>query len=581
MIISAIIRKENEILLQKVSETDNQIIYELPNVEVPNSNNQIDYLVEKCNKLNVTIEVTNVFYEVEIDNCISVVYNSDLISYSATNDLAFWVDAKELKKIIFTKRYEDVVSKLVHDYDIAYTINNEIEQVVIDMSKALGSKIKCMSSYNSYSVFVESSYGSYCTFIFSINYKFESEKNIEVIQSWRITRMYAEGDKTDLYVLFANLMSISLKCLFKQNVYIDYLSLFDNLEINAASIIFNKTDKYLDIKKLKQVVEQNYGIYIFALFYFERLIGSFSLISDDKRFISQYIDYFDDKEKCNYISREEHQYYFNYEKGVSLICINNGVFNGQNLLKKHQWKIVDGIDGKILYQIDGEEESFNYVSYYDWERIVKVVNDMGLKNYTIVCQENHLYILEKNCIWIFEGNFSKYWVEAEKKKILDRQSLENKILHFNRNFKWRFPVNPGRFEELIADLVETENMIQSVRLVGKVNNPDRGRDLLIYKNYMKEEGEYYTALIIGQCKAYEKSVGKSHVRDIRDTLDFDNAEGYFLAVTSSMTTGLIDQLIKLKENRDVDWWTEREIFKKLRQNSYIADRYLDILCIES
>jgi len=40
---------------------------------------------------------------------------------------------------------------------------------------------------------------------------------------------------------------------------------------------------------------------------------------------------------------------------------------------------------------------------------------------------------------------------------------------------------------------------------------------------------------------------------------------------------VIDHLCKLKEKRDVDWWTEREIFKKLRQNSFIADRYLDIL----
>lgn len=580
MIFSAIIRNENEILLQKVSEMDNKIIYELPNCEVTNSNNPIDSLVESCNNLNVTIEVTNVFYEGESDNCPSVVYNTELISYSATNGVAVWVNSKELKNLIFTKLYEDVVNKLVCEYEIANNISNEIEQTVIDMSKALGSKIKCVSSYNSYSVFVESDYGSYCPFVFSIIYRFESEKSIEVIQSWRIARMYADGDKTDLYVLFANLMSIALRCLFKENVYIDYLSIFDNIEINAASIIFNKIDKHLDIKKLRQVIEQNYSMYIMSLFYFERLIGSFSLIIDDEKFISRYTNYFHDKEKYNYISRENHQYYFNYEKGVALICINNGVFNGQNLMKKHRWKILDGIDGKIFYQIDGEEESFNYVSHYDWERIMKVVNDMGLKNYSIVCQENHLYLLEGNCIWIFEGDFRKYWVEEEKKKILDRQALENKILHFNRNFKWKYPVNPGRFEELIADLVETENMIQSVRLVGKVNNPDRKRDLLIYKNYMKEEGAYFTALIIGQCKAYEKSVRKSHVTDIRDTIEFNNADGYFLAVTSNMTTELIDHLIKLKENRDIDWWTEREIFKKLRQNSYIADRYLDILSIE-
>ena len=581
MIIAAVIRHENQILLQQKSEINNQIIWELPNCEITDVDNQINLLVEKCKTLNVTIETTDIFFDNESNNQRCIVYNTELRSLSYSSSSGCWIDAKDLKNLSFSKQFDGAISKLVHEYDIINSIHREIEKVVIDGSEALGIKIELMTSYNYFNVFVHNDYGSYCPFIFSVDYEFESEDDIRAINSWHITRMFADGDKTDLYVLYANMMSILLKCTFHKNVYVNYLNLFGPLEINAASIIFNEIHKNLTVNDLKQVVEEIYSLYTFCMFLFENLIGSFSLIRDDAKFNLQYLKYFKDNECCNNFSREEHQYYSDCEKGISLLVIDNGIYHVQDLLKTHEFKFVDGIDGRILYQKNNVKESFNYISNEDWRRISQVITDMEIKDYTIVCQINQLYMIEQNGIWIFEGDFSEYWANIEKEKILDRQSFENKILHFNRLFKWRYPVNPGRFEELISDLLETEVMIQRVRLVGKSNNADGGRDLLIYKKYMQSEGKYGTALIIGQCKAYEKSVNKSHVRDIRDTLDYYNANGFFLAVTSGITTQLIDHLCKLQESRDVDWWTEREIFKKLRQNSYVVARYLDILEVEN
>jgi len=574
MIIAAVIRRDNQILLQQISKANNQTIWELPNCVVSDDMVENDSLAQECKKFNVTIELTDIFFVEEIDNPSIVVYNTDILSYV---DSADWVDAKELKNLTFSKQYLSAISKLINEYDSIHFINDQIEHIVVDMSNGLGIRIEPMASEYSFRIFVHNDYGTYCPFIFAVDYVIETRNDIKVIFSWPITRMYADGDKSDLYFLFSNLMSIFLKCIFQKKVYIDYFSLYDPIEINAATIIFNELLKDLDVEKLKEVVTEMYSMYTFCLMLFENLVGSFSLLPDDTKYVAKYTEYLDDNESYNCYSRKEHQYYFNQEKSVSLLCINNGVYDPKNILKAHQWKFVDGIDGKIIYQIDMDKESFNYVSYEDWNKILKVITDMQIEEYTIVCQSNHLYLIEKNNIWIFEGDFSEYWVEIEKEKILDRQSFENTILHFNRSFKWRYPVNPGRFEELISDLLETEVMIQSVRLVGKSNNADGGRDLLIYKKCMQSEGIYGTALLIGQCKAYEKSVNKSHVRDIRDTLDYYNANGFFLAVTSSITTQLIDHLCKLKEKRDVDWWTEREIFKKLRQNSYIAERYLDIL----
>lgn len=73
------------------------------------------------------------------------------------------------------------------------------------------------------------------------------------------------------------------------------------------------------------------------------------------------------------------------------------------------------------------------------------------------------------------------------------------------------------------------------------------------------------------------TINKSNVIDIRDTIEMYNAAGYMLAVSSNITTPLIDHLCKLKEKYDVDWWTEREIFQRLRQYPILLNRYSDII----
>lgn len=143
---------------------------------------------------------------------------------------------------------------------------------------------------------------------------------------------------------------------------------------------FNEIHKNLTVNDLKQVVEEIYSLYTFCMFLFENLIGSFSLIRDDAKFNLQYLKYFKDNECCNNFSREEHQYYSDCEKGISLLVIDNGIYHVQDLLKTHEFKFVDGIDGRILYQKNNVKESFNYISNEDWRRISQVITDMEIKD---------------------------------------------------------------------------------------------------------------------------------------------------------------------------------------------------------
>ncbi|RJX23428.1 MAG: hypothetical protein C4554_11025 [Dethiobacter sp.] len=85
--------------------------------------------------------------------------------------------------------------------------------------------------------------------------------------------------------------------------------------------------------------------------------------------------------------------------------------------------------------------------------------------------------------------------------------------------------------------------------------------------------------VLIQCKAYSRSVGKANVQDIRDTIDKYNADGYFLVVSTALSTPLFDYLTQLrnKGNFWVDWWTRNELEDKLRENPEIIKRYSDII----
>ncbi len=169
----------------------------------------------------------------------------------------------------------------------------------------------------------------------------------------------------------------------------------------------------------------------------------------------------------------------------------------------------------------------------------------------------------------------KTWYILKSSTCINFKNQAQIVFYKNCAIIYKDPINAERFEELIADLIEKNPHVMRVRLMGKTNEADGGRDILIKKRKNAYSDEKY--LVIGQCKAYQTSVGKRDVTDIRDMLDHYDAEGFFLAASNKIRVSLIDYLRKLEEKYDVDWWTDREIFNRLRQDPFLADRYADIV----
>ncbi|MFE9788922.1 restriction endonuclease [Nocardia salmonicida] len=163
----------------------------------------------------------------------------------------------------------------------------------------------------------------------------------------------------------------------------------------------------------------------------------------------------------------------------------------------------------------------------------------------------------------------------------------------DQKFEWIAPISAARFEQMAYDLLSAMPGVCRVRSVGSTNDRDGGRDLLVdYASPMTPEevaqvgpGEDRSLLvlrrIIVQCKTRRdptKPVNKASVPDIRDTLEQYNADGYWLFVSSHITSQLIDHLEALQRKYpQVDWWTRIEIEELLRQNPRVAQKYSDVV----
>lgn len=575
MKIAAIIRMDNKYLIMKNNLTDK---CEFPSVDCEDEQEGKEILEKNISQFDVSVEfderkIKDMSVEGELE-----VFEGYVWSYMMSEKYdSIWLDFNDINDLKFETWCEVIRDKLIEKCNAETRVSNIMKESFHKIADMMGILIEVNDSDRRCNVFINSDGGDYCPYVLSIEYEFENNTEITIMQSWKISRMYASGEKSDLYVLFANSMNILLKEVFNCFAEIVYIDILGNDEVSAATILFEDRIKNCTMENITKHIEEIFMRYIMAMNVHFSLFGSYSLELSREEVNHQYISLYDEVEAQNYIIRDEHKYFTNFDEGISLLVLSDEQYKSNDLVNNHKWEILDGIDGKIIIQYEEVGKSFNYIPEDRWECVKKIINKNDYKNYTIVCQENKLYILESNKIWIVEGGFYHYWIEEEREKILERQQKENDFLFFNKNFEWKYPVNPSRFEELIADLIETDIKVSKVRLLGKSNNSDGGRDILIYKRIFSNGENNGNALVIGQCKAYKNSVNKAHVTDIRDTIEHYDAIGFFLAVTSTITVPLIDNLCKLGEKYEIDWWTQREIFSILRKNFYLVERYGDII----
>lgn len=566
--VSMLLSNGYDILLKK-EENNGQITYCIP-FEIANTE------LGAKRKLNSKLKSSGIGYSFlkEIDSVQTDKESFEKIICCSAICWSSIINDKELLWCNYEKTLEllgDNVSRacsIVRTYiDKTLSVQKELEKQIVELHDQSEVKLEFNNTLGGTSIFMRTK-EYYCALSFVVSFEI-IDNEIEYAIRWHINRSFADGDKSDIYILFSTTMAMIIKRFIGEPVSVslgNYLN--DSVEINISDIFFESREYKgrLPFTEFIYSIIHSFEVFNLMMGLHGVLIGSISnqMLQVDPC-CNSFTKLFDSK-TSNFIIREEHLCFYDDEK--IYIKFHNGTYNYKELFTDYDYEVLSGITGKLIYQKTHDQYFINYVDNDMWNIIKKTIKAFNIKDYQIICQSNLLFVVSHEQMLAFFGCFHHILADEERILLKDKRRREDELLYLNTPIQWKYPIAFERFEQLIADLLEYSFPNANVRLMGKSNNSDGGRDILVI---------FEKKTIIVQCKAYQKSVNKSNVIDIRDTIEMYNAAGYMLAVSSNITTPLIDHLCKLKEKYDVDWWTEREIFQRLRQYPILLNRYSDII----
>lgn len=221
-------------------------------------------------------------------------------------------------------------------------------------------------------------------------------------------------------------------------------------------------------------------------------------------------------------------------------------------------------------------------------KIFKVLEPQMSEDLQVVTLENKAVFCSRNFILSFDKDCGLNAFKVAKEELRARHQKEFALLFADSKLKWKDYVKDDAFEDLIKDLLEREPNVIRVRKVSHTNEPDGSRDLIAEiqtptKRKMKNEAPNPNEIIkvIVQCKAMKGGVGKSDVVDVKDTIEHNDYQGYFLAVSSYTKRSLTDFLDRMRTKGEywIDWWTRQEIDERLKRNPDLIAKYPEVFDI--
>ncbi|MFA7444951.1 MAG: restriction endonuclease [Flavobacteriaceae bacterium] len=434
----------------------------------------------------------------------------------------------------------------------------------------------------------------------------DDDENLSFYYSQRTTSWVYNGERTDLHdiipIVFAlYIKKIGLCSLYFTDVFNPATEADD--EIYSKYLIpFQINNVFLD--KSNEEYYKYIDLLIYSLFFFEqrfwdnfpgcpckncrdRLGYEFEYnweISNEK------IDHVllslnSSGELINYCERTLPNWFHfrDFKKRITIIQSNDLYGFIYDLIDENK-NYINSISGKLF---TGEKFS-HYISNTKLREIKNVFKKLEIQNLKISFLENRIIGIGKEYIISFNYDCSIQKFQIEKGKLKLRHDKEFQFLFKPSKLEWLEKIDDSRFEDLIKDLLEREPDVTRVRKIAHTRERDGGVDLIVdwkvpkTKMYSNDTEPYYILKIIVQCKAYKEGVSKSKVTDIRDTIEYRNYDGYFLAVSSYIRKSLSDYLDKLRTEKKfwIEWWSRDEIEKRLINHKDLILKYSDIIKIK-
>jgi Restriction endonuclease len=252
-----------------------------------------------------------------------------------------------------------------------------------------------------------------------------------------------------------------------------------------------------------------------------------------------------------------------------------------------RWEIVRA-NGRLLFVSDSARNSVSLNSIRRIRKVLQICEkDPSWRKPVIVPLENRVVGIGSSHIVMLTKDCGRKSFERDRDKVQRKLASSSAVLFTAPPYVWNESVDDDDFEHLILILLEREPQVARVRKAGSSRDRDAGRDLLaewfttpLIGEQVPKEGEpFILRRVVVQCKAYSRPVDKSRVQDIRDLVEHHEASGYFLAVSSRITSGLFDHLDRLRLSGRiwVDWWTRPEIETRLHGQPDLIKRFSHIL----
>lgn len=245
----------------------------------------------------------------------------------------------------------------------------------------------------------------------------------------------------------------------------------------------------------------------------------------------------------------------------------------------------NGIPNAIPYKLDKRA------------RKILVLTDDKCSDVISLPLDNHCLFIGDKTIVALRGEYGREIFEDERKKMMTRRSMENRVFYAESTIEWRTSLKAGDLEDLCLDLIRREPGVVRAKPVGTVYERDGGRDILIdwrvpnahgagtgkgaANDTMKRESKGTRIIrVIAQVKTRSRTIGKRDVQDIRDMLDHHDAEGFLLIAFPRISAALVNHLDKLgKTKTRAEWWESRDIEERLRRHPDIAKRYPQLVTL--
>lgn len=220
-------------------------------------------------------------------------------------------------------------------------------------------------------------------------------------------------------------------------------------------------------------------------------------------------------------------------------------------------------------------------------RVLRSLHRDQLPPHSVIPLESDVLFASGSYLLLIRKECGLQAFKEELQRVELRHQREAVLLFPAERFEWAKRINDERFELLIRDLLAREPGVHRVRKVGHSRDADRRSDLVVDwltpptpgSSVQDEVAPSVLRKVVVQVKASSRSVNKNKVQDIRDTVEDHGANGYFLAVSTQLTSDLTDHLerMRLQGLCWTDWWNRAEIEERLNRHPDIADRYSDIV----